>query len=65
MKMNYTPINSPCKDCKDRYLGCHSKCKKYNNFKKELAKYHVKEQEERKLYEDLKACEKERKKRRR
>lgn len=18
-----------CKDCKDRYLGCHSKCRKY------------------------------------
>lgn len=24
----------PCKDCKERYLGCHSKCEKYQNAKK-------------------------------
>lgn len=27
-------INS-CKDCKDRYIGCHSTCEKYINAKKE------------------------------
>lgn len=27
-------INS-CKDCKDRYVGCHSTCEKYINAKKE------------------------------
>lgn len=26
--------NPPCKGCKDRYLGCHSKCKKYIEFRK-------------------------------
>lgn len=23
----------PCKDCSDRYIGCHSKCDKYALFK--------------------------------
>jgi len=26
-------ITNPCKGCKDRYLGCHSKCDKYDEFK--------------------------------
>ena len=25
--------NAPCKDCKDRYLGCHDKCDRYKEFK--------------------------------
>jgi len=25
---------APCKDCKDRAVGCHSACKKYLDFKK-------------------------------
>lgn len=24
----------PCKDCADRYLGCHSKCEKYIDWNK-------------------------------
>lgn len=24
----------PCKDCKNRYVGCHSECAAYNNAKK-------------------------------
>ena len=24
-----------CKGCQDRYVGCHSKCEKYKQFKKE------------------------------
>lgn len=28
--MNYT---FPCKDCKDRYLGCHDKCQSYLSIK--------------------------------
>lgn len=28
-------IQAPCKDCKDRQLGCHSICQKYIDFKKE------------------------------
>lgn len=30
-------IASPCKDCKDRKLSCHSVCEKYLKFKNELA----------------------------
>lgn len=26
---------APCKDCRDRELGCHSKCIKYMEFKKQ------------------------------
>ena len=28
-------ISSPCKDCKERVLGCHSICEKYLKFKKD------------------------------
>lgn len=28
--MSYTS----CKDCQERYPGCHSKCKKYQEFRK-------------------------------
>lgn len=27
-------INSPCKNCENRYLGCHSECGKYTMFKR-------------------------------
>lgn len=39
-------IVAPCKDCKDRVLGCHSKCEKYIAFKKEMAK----EKEDKRIY---------------
>ncbi len=29
--------DSPCKDCPDRYLKCHSTCKKWQNWKAEEA----------------------------
>ena len=29
-------VNSPCKDCKNRFLGCHSKCEGYKIYKEEL-----------------------------
>ena len=25
-------LNAPCKDCKDRHVGCHSECEKYKEF---------------------------------
>lgn len=28
-------ITAPCKDCKKRELGCHSKCEEYLNFRVE------------------------------
>lgn len=28
-------INSPCKNCEERVLGCHSVCEKYLKFKKD------------------------------
>ena len=27
---------SSCLDCKERFVGCHSKCKKYKEFKDKL-----------------------------
>lgn len=29
-------ILAPCKDCPDRYVGCHSKCTKYKEFRSNL-----------------------------
>lgn len=31
-------MEAPCKDCKDRQLGCHSKCKEYKAFAKRQEK---------------------------
>ena len=27
-------VIAPCKDCRDRVLGCHSHCEKYMTYKK-------------------------------
>lgn len=32
------PTKSSCKGCTKRKVGCHSKCKKYKEFRKELDK---------------------------
>lgn len=32
-------IDSPCKDCRDRTLGCHGNCKKYKLWKEKLEEY--------------------------
>ena len=33
--MSYTlKPHPPCKDCEDRYAGCHAKCSEYADFKK-------------------------------
>lgn len=33
-------MQAPCKDCKERCVGCHSTCSKYINFKNESARLH-------------------------
>jgi len=32
----YSKVNSPCQDCPNRKLGCHSQCAKYSHY--EVAK---------------------------
>lgn len=27
-------IEAPCRNCTDRYLGCHDRCPKYQKYKK-------------------------------
>ena len=34
-RMTMPPPQSPCKDCEDRHINCHSKCEKYLLFKSE------------------------------
>lgn len=31
---NYDPRNHPCKDCKDRHVGCHGMCSDYQEWRK-------------------------------
>lgn len=38
--------NSPCKICNDRYIGCHSKCDKYNKYKNNLEKINKQQKED-------------------
>lgn len=32
-------IKGPCLNCEERYVGCHSKCKKYQQYRKELDEF--------------------------
>lgn len=45
--------NAPCKGCLNRYVGCHSECKKYLDFKKELEKAKAKERARKKIESDI------------
>ena len=37
-----TYVSSPCKDCMDREVGCHSTCEKYIKYQKEKDEYNKK-----------------------
>lgn len=34
-------LNSPCKDCTDRAMGCHGKCDKYKAYRVEVDKLYA------------------------
>lgn len=38
-KLKGNKPDSPCKDCMDRYLGCHSHCAEYQDFTKKIQDY--------------------------
>jgi len=38
-----TMMKNPCKDCPNRYPGCHSKCERYKAWKQEWDKLKEKE----------------------
>ena len=42
---------SPCKDCEERHVGCHSKCEKYAEFRKEVNEKREALREQQKLEE--------------
>ena len=44
---------APCKDCKDRHIGCHGKCEKYLEYKKELQKAKHREKIDKKIEDDI------------
>ena len=46
-------MKKSCKDCTDRYIGCHSKCETYIQFKKEKEEINKKKEKERKINEDF------------
>ena len=36
IRLVVTNKKAPCKECKERYLGCHDKCSHYKEYKKDL-----------------------------
>ena len=38
IKKQYNIYMRTCKDCTDRHVGCHAKCKSYQNWRKEYDK---------------------------
>lgn len=58
-------ITSPCKNCQLRYVGCHSKCLKYIDFRQSVDVLKEQVNEKKKpgsLYRSMKrdACERQR-----
>lgn len=39
-------MNGPCKDCERRKMGCHGRCKEYQEFAKRLEEIRKKRSEE-------------------
>ncbi len=39
----FAKMKSPCLGCKDRFIGCHSKCDKYIKYRNEYDKLNKKE----------------------
>ena len=46
-------MRSPCKDCPDRKLGCHSICEKYIEYTKQNEEIRLKKARENNNYNDL------------
>lgn len=46
-------VSSPCKDCVDREVGCHSTCARYIKFQKDKEEYNKKVREARKKESDI------------
>lgn len=44
---------APCKECKERYKGCHDKCSKYKEFKSTIAFIRDKRNKYNKEQEDI------------
>lgn len=42
-------IQSPCKDCKERYVSCHTECLKYADYRQRIDVYNEKIRHERDL----------------
>lgn len=34
--INRIHIASPCKDCEERHIGCHSECERYADYRKRI-----------------------------
>ena len=52
-------ILSPCKDCSDRVVGCHSSCDKYKQYRSELDEFKAKraaDKDERAFASDIKGA---------
>jgi hypothetical protein len=40
MGLVYARPNAPCKDCKERHVGCHAECERYKEFAEENRRRH-------------------------
>lgn len=43
--------SAPCKDCNQRYVGCHSECSEYLDFKQAIEVRKVQKREELSLHD--------------
>jgi len=49
MKSLGAKLKSPCFKCKERFVGCHSKCERYKKYRSEYDKLNKKEKREKML----------------
>ena len=45
LKYHIRPIQSPCKDCTDRCIGCHSTCGDYKLYRADMDRKNVEQAE--------------------
>ena len=36
--LHYLSKKTPCKNCENRFVGCHNECNKYKEYRKEIEK---------------------------
>lgn len=57
MGLVYAKPNAPCKDCKERHVGCHAECEMYKEYAEENRRRHDEAMKRFQIEQGLEAAE--------